>query len=126
MMTLLAPMLSSRRRERSPILVTDDAAALAKRIEANTGDRPTALHAWIKAERERLQASKPEATSAPEKTQEVAKEREETKPKDHADPERRQCDFIAARVERNDVEVAQTLKALEDRQKQKVIEGPIR
>ncbi|OZA13577.1 MAG: hypothetical protein B7Y02_05830, partial [Rhodobacterales bacterium 17-64-5] len=123
----------SRMREEA-LLVTDDAAALAKRIEANTGDRPTALESWLKAERERLEKQKAEAPSPPEKASPpnwTERQRDVEGQKAGLDQDRsdRAADYaklFSLPIERTDAEVAQTLKAFEERQKQKTIEGPIR
>jgi hypothetical protein len=123
----------SRMRE-DALLVTDDAAAMARRLEANTGDRPTALESWIRAERERHEKQKTEAPVPQEKTaspDRSERERDVQGPKPSIDQDRpdRAADyakFFSLPVERTDAEVAQTLKALAERQKQKTIEGPIR
>ena len=41
----------SRVREEAT-LITNDVAGLTKRIEQNTGDRPTALDSWLSAQRD--------------------------------------------------------------------------
>lgn len=123
----------SRMREEA-VLITDDAAALAKRIEANTGDRPTALESWLKAERERQEKQKAEAPVPQERSAQPERPepaREATQPQASPNPERpdRPSDFtklFALPVERNDAEVEASIKAFADRQKQKIIEGPIR
>jgi conjugative relaxase-like TrwC/TraI family protein len=123
----------SRMREEA-LLVTDDAAALANRIEANTGDRPTALESWLKAERDRLEKQKAEAQTPQEKAappDRSERERDVKGPKATLDQDRsdRAADYaklFSLPIERTDAEVAQTLKAFEERQKQKTIEGPIR
>jgi hypothetical protein len=116
------------------VLVTDDAAALAKRIEANTGDRPTALESWLKAERERHEKQKAEAPVAQERSAQSERPERDidlAPPQAKPDPDRadRAGDFsklFALPVERNDAEVEASIKAFADRQKQKTIEGPIR
>ncbi len=123
----------SRMREEA-LLVTDDAAALAKRIEANTGDRPTALESWLKAERERHDKQKAEAPTPQEKAvppDRSERDRDVQGQKAALDQDRsdRAADYaklFSLPIERTDAEVAQTLKAFEERQKQKTIEGPIR
>jgi ATP-dependent exoDNAse (exonuclease V) alpha subunit len=123
----------SRMREEA-VLVTDDAAALAKRIEANTGDRPTALESWLKSERERHEKLKADAPVPQERSAQPGRsdrEHDLAPPKVGTDQDRpdRPADYsklFALPVERNDAEVEASIKAFADRQKQKIIEGPIR
>ncbi len=123
----------SRMREEA-LLVTDDAAALAKRIEANTGDRPTALESWLKAEKERHEKQKAEAPTPQEKAvppDRSEHDRDVQVPKaaldqNHSDRAADYAKLFSLPIERTDAEVAQTLRAFEERQKQKTIEGPIR
>ena len=137
----------SRMREEA-ILITDDVGALGKRITAQTGERPTALDSWIKAERERLARVAEEARERKEREGQGA----DVRGRDGADPqsvERATADLgrgdispgekstpaaraiphggdLALPVERSDAEVEATLKALSDKQKQKTIPGPVR
>jgi conjugative relaxase-like TrwC/TraI family protein len=129
----------SRMREEA-ILVTDDAAALAKRITAQTGDRPTALESWLKAERERMARTAEETREREEARRgQVAAERAVEPPNQHPD---RAGDAKAPaattgksadlgkhfdlKVERTDAEIEASLRAFADKQKQKTIEGPTR
>lgn len=101
-------------------LITDKPGDLADRIEKNTGNRPAALDAYA----QRL---------ADERAQLAARQTEKQAPspaRDHADTTeilREQVDKLKASErpkERNDRELAETMKEIE--QMQKVKEGPIR
>ncbi|MBT9247968.1 relaxase domain-containing protein (plasmid) [Gemmobacter fulvus] len=115
----------SRMREEA-ILITTDVEGLTRRIEQNTGERPTALDSWLKAEQE----AKSAATSAqsenrarvlePAKTEGIAErghlEKAMEKFFDNATigPDQTLSDF------------QRSAEKLQDLQKQKTIEGPIR
>ena len=129
----------SRMREEA-ILVTDDTAALAKRITAQTGDRPTALESWLKAERERMARTAEETREREEARRgQVSTERAVEPPKQHPDragdakapaaTTDQRADLgshLDLKVERTDAEIEASLKAFADKQKQKTIEGPTR
>lgn len=120
----------SRVREEAT-LITNDVAGLTKRIEQNSGDRPTALDSWLSAqrdERERQikaqQTAKDGGDKAQDQSQAQAKEMDEAR-KAALTKEERDA-FTSIRPERTDAERDRTVQDLAERQKQKVMEGPQR
>lgn len=120
----------SRVREEAT-LITNDVAGLTKRIEQNTGDRPTALDSWLAAqrdERERQikvqQTAKDSGDKAQDQAQAQPRELDEAR-KAALTKEERDA-FTSIRPERTDAERDRTVQDIADRQKQKVMEGPQR
>jgi conjugative relaxase-like TrwC/TraI family protein len=144
----------SRMRDEA-VLLTTNVADLAKRLEDNTGQRPAALETWLKAERERFTSPKysPDASSDAARAKRtvelqkvatdtlahidatLARDRENAAelkfgPKDQPDVSDKHLALISNRddigPDNTPADFEKSRKALEQAQKQKIMEGPTR
>lgn len=118
----------SRMRDEA-VLITTDVDALANRIENQTGERPTALESWLKAERE----AQDRATTAREEIKPSGRdgaERNLETPEPAKDTARKSADLTAKDLELLRGTVGSERDAegppMAARQKQKTLEGPVR
>jgi conjugative relaxase-like TrwC/TraI family protein len=119
----------SRMRDEA-VLLTNDASGLARRIEEQTGERPTALESWLKAERDaRAQASKikdqakeERAPSADDVRREETLRTGASKEPDSGPLTAKELDLLRSTVG-SDRSAAESLTL---RQRQKTMEGPVR
>ena len=118
----------SRMRDEA-VLITTDVDALAKRIENQTGERPTALESWLKADRE----ARDRAISAREEIKPLGRDESGWNmqaPEQAKDTARTPADLSAKDLEVLRSTVGSEREAegqpMAARQKQRTLEGPVR
>lgn len=119
----------SRMRDEA-VLLTNDASGLARRIEEQTGERPTALESWVKAERDargqvgkvKDHAREDRTPSADEARTEEALRSGASKEQDIGSLTAKELDLLRSTVG-SDRSAEETLTP---RQRQKTMEGPVR
>jgi hypothetical protein len=119
----------SRMRDEA-VLLTNDASGLARRIEEQTGERPTAPERWLKAEREpRARASKIKDQAREDRTLSADEARREEALRSGASKEQVSGSLTAKELDLLRRTVGSDRSAeetLTPRQRQKTMEGPVR
>ena len=103
-------------------LITDNAEKLQERIEKETGERSTALEAWLESQRtgqdERQTKSDP-GSDQPQEQQRGEGDTEKSKDQDKSDPERSPLpDTIDPKTEQRLKDMEQVVERMRDRQKE--------